>query len=197
MKAVPKILKLDLYGRPIEWVGWQAASALYCKDKIAWEMGDSHYEIYGGKNKLSGKRSMIELNTIIAVRDHHVQTLEKLVPPLCNKTLFARDQNICLYCGKNFSLRELTRDHVLPTAQDGLNIWTNVVTACKRCNHKKANKTPEQAYMPLLSIPYAPNHAEYLILSNRRVLADQMSFLKKHVKNEKLLTDLKGGDSWK
>jgi len=45
------------------------------------------------------------------------------------------------------------------------------------CNHKKADRTPEEAGMKLLAVPYTPNLAEYLILSNRRILADQMEFL--------------------
>jgi len=36
--------------------------------------------------------------------------------------------------------------------------------------------------MKLLYVPYAPNRAEYLILMNRNILADQMEFLLKQVK---------------
>jgi hypothetical protein len=35
--------------------------------------------------------------------------------------------------------------------------------------------------MELLYAPYVPNRAEYLILTNRRILADQMEFLAQHV----------------
>ena len=31
--------------------------------------------------------------------------------------------------------------------------------------------------MALVAVPYVPNRAEYLALSNRRILADQMEFL--------------------
>ena len=43
---------------------------------------------------------------------------------------------------------------------------------------RKGGRTPEQARMPLLAVPYVPNWAEFLALSNRRILADQMGFLK-------------------
>ena len=72
----------------------------------------------------------------------------------------------------------LTRDHVKPVSRGGGNHWLNVVTACKRCNTRKGSKTPEEASMPLLAIPYVPNVAEYLVLRNRRILGDQMEFLK-------------------
>jgi hypothetical protein len=40
---------------------------------------------------------------------------------------------------------------------------------------------PEEAGVELLYAPYVPNKAEYLILTNRRILSDQMDFLKQHV----------------
>ena len=83
-----------------------------------------------------------------------------------------------MYCGNKFRDELLTRDHVKPISQGGLDRWSNVVTACKHCNTRKGCRTPEEAHMPLLAIPYVPNWAEYLALSNRRILADQMEFLK-------------------
>jgi hypothetical protein len=57
----------------------------------------------------------------------------------------------------------------------------NVVTSCRWCNQKKGNRTLEEARLQLLYVPYVPNRAEYLILTNRRILADQMEFLRQHV----------------
>jgi hypothetical protein len=34
--------------------------------------------------------------------------------------------------------------------------------------------------MQLLAIPFTPNHAEYVYLQGKRVLADQMDFLRAH-----------------
>ena len=53
--------------------------------------------------------------------------------------------------------RDLTIDHVLPASWGGPKTWTNVVTACRPCNQKKADRTPEKAHMPLLKIPKAPS----------------------------------------
>ena len=63
-------------------------------------------------------------------------------------------------------------------SRGGRDRWSNVVTACRSCNTRKGNRTPEEARMPLLAVPYVPNWAEYLALSNRKILADQMEFLK-------------------
>lgn len=74
----------------------------------------------------------------------------------------------------------LSRDHVTPLSMGGADAWNNVVTACKRCNNFKAGRTPEQAGMILLAVPFTPTHAEYVFLRGRRVLADQMEFLAAH-----------------
>ena len=102
------------------------------------------------------------------------------VPPLNNETLFRRDANLCMYCGNRFTARELSRDHVRPFCQGGRDVWNNVVAACRRCNNHKASRTPEQAGMQLLAVPFTPTYAEYIYLKGRRVLADQMEYLLAH-----------------
>jgi 5-methylcytosine-specific restriction endonuclease McrA len=103
------------------------------------------------------------------------------VPPLNNRELFHRDRQICAYCATSFSGVKLTRDHIVPFSKGGRDTWMNVVTACRSCNERKSDRTPEGAGMELVYLPYVPNRAEYLILTNRRILADQMEFLAQHV----------------
>ena len=103
------------------------------------------------------------------------------VPPLNNRELFHRDRQICAYCAKSFPGARLTRDHIKPFSKGGRDTWMNVVTACRSCNERKSDRTPEGAGMELVYLPYVPNRAEYLILTNRRILADQMEFLAQHV----------------
>jgi hypothetical protein len=49
---------------------------------------------------------------------------------------------------------------------------------------------PEEAGLELRYVPYVPNKAEYLILTNRRILADQMEFLLQHVASHSRVFDL-------
>jgi hypothetical protein len=105
------------------------------------------------------------------------RVFDHFTPPLCNRTLFRRDDYRCLYCGNQFSRSELTRDHVIPTSRGGTDKWENVVAACKRCNWLKDCLTPEEANMPLLAIPFKPNSYEWHFLAKDRVLADQMEYL--------------------
>jgi 5-methylcytosine-specific restriction endonuclease McrA len=70
--------------------------------------------------------------------------------------IFARDRNICQYCGKPFNRNELSIDHVIPRSYGGKSLWDNVVCCCFACNRKKGGKTPKQAGMKLLSPPHKP-----------------------------------------
>ncbi len=179
---LPLILRLDVTGQPVNWIPWQEAVCLYARGRVAWTAGENKFSLHGGSSRLTGEVSIIEINSIIAVKGENRRRLRKLAPPLNNLELFRRDHHLCLYCGKSPKLSQLTRDHVKPISRGGKNHWLNVVTACKRCNTHKGSKTPEEAGMPLLAIPYVPNVAEYLVLRNRRILGDQMEFLKMQFK---------------
>lgn len=68
--------------------------------------------------------------------------------------IFNRDRFTCQYCGRE--TRELTIDHIMPRSRGGGHIWTNVVSACIPCNHRKAEKTPAEAGMRPLRRPLPP-----------------------------------------
>ena len=177
-------LRIDTTGLPLEWIDFKEAAKLYSVGDVVYTLGDHLYTIRGGINAKSGLRSQININSIIATRGrskHFQQKLSDFTPPLNNQTLFKRDDHLCLYCGSQYSKRELTRDHVTPISRGGQDIWQNVVSACKRCNNIKGGKTPEESNMGLLAIPFAPSYAEYILLQGRNILADQMSFLLSHI----------------
>lgn len=178
----PLILALDQNGVPQRWISWQEACFYYAREMVAWDAGDNAFTLRGGISRLTGQRSAITANSIIALRGHsHGQGYNRHVPPLSNRELFHRDRHLCAYCGREFSSQRLTRDHVIPISKGGSDTWTNVVAACMPCNQKKGARLLEKAGMELLYLPYVPNRAEFLILSNRQILADQMDFLARHV----------------
>jgi 5-methylcytosine-specific restriction endonuclease McrA len=185
-----QVLRTDVSGMPLEWVGYQDAVRLITLDQVSYSLGRRLFTIHGGINALSGQQSTIDVNAILATIGHHPHKHlfhESYVPPLSNKALFRRDQNLCLYCGQTFPQYLLSRDHVSPLSQGGRDIWANVVTACKRCNNHKAGRTPEQADLQLLAIPFTPTHAEYIYLQGRQILADQMEFLLAHFPRKSVL----------
>ncbi len=175
-----QVLRTDVSGMPLEWINYQEATKLYCAEQVAYTCGEPLYIVHGGINSKTGLRSSIEINSIIATYGNNKSLHANYVPPLNNQTLFKRDTHVCLYCGEGFDRRDLSRDHVTPISHGGEDVWSNVVTACKRCNNQKADCTPEQAGMQLLAVPFVPTHAEYIYLQGRRVLADQMKFLLAH-----------------
>lgn len=178
----PLILQLDVAGNPCRWINFEQAAFYYAKELVAWSMGQEGVRINGGVSRMTGLQSFLDLNTIIAVKGELGDRQLYRVPSLTNRSLFRRDHHICAYCGNEFSHAELTRDHVTPRSRGGKDVWTNVVSACSSCNkYKDDAPTPEDAGMKLLYVPYAPNRAEYLLLMNRTVLADQMEFLKARV----------------
>lgn len=181
MQTLPKVLKLSAGGMPVAWVDWQRAVCLYLEDKVLWEAGAQAIELRGGWNRASGQRSTFRLSPIIAVHDRSRIWELGGVFPLTRRRLVARDRNMCLYCGTPVNDSTMTIDHVHPRGQGGRHVWENVVTACRRCNQDKGCRTPEQAGMTLLAVPFAPNVAEILLLSGRHVLADQMDYLEKFV----------------
>ncbi len=178
-----QILRTDVAGMPLEWIDYRDAVRLYHLEQVAYACGTHLYTVRGGICARTGLRSRIEVNSIIATLGNNhalLKARKRYVPPLNNPALFRRDAHVCLYCGNQFSDRDLSRDHVTPIIQCGADTWNNVVTACKRCNNHKAGRRPEEAGMELLAVPFTPTHAEYIFLQGKRVLADQMEFLRAH-----------------
>ena len=186
------VLRTDVSGMPLEWIDYREAARLYHQEQVAYACGSLVYTLYGGVNARTGRRTVVEVSSILATVGHTGNpgnTRHDYVPPLNNETLFRRDAHICLYCAQRFITRELSRDHVRPFIQGGMDVWTNVVTACRRCNNFKAGRTPEQAHLQLVAVPFTPTYAEYIFLKGRRVLADQMEYLIAHFPRSSPLHD--------
>lgn len=81
--------------------------------------------------------------------------------PWSRRGVLIRDQHRCAYCGR----RATTVDHVVPKAQGGGDSWLNTVASCAQDNHRKADRTPEEAGMPLLQRPFVPSPADAMLLA--------------------------------
>ena len=185
-----RILRINTAGAPIEWLSWQEAVCLHARELVSWTYGEEVMDVHGGFSRETGEQTVVTLNSIMACKGK-VFTNSRRQPPLTNRALFKRDHYTCLYCGKTFEYEQLSRDHVKPVSKGGRDIWTNVVTSCKRCNARKGNSNLADISMDLLALPYKPNHAEFLALSHSgRILGDQMAFLKRQFSsNSRLLLD--------
>lgn len=95
--------------------------------------------------------SIIRLHTYINIPFKNVM--------LTRYNIFKRDGYRCLYCS---ATENLTIDHVLPRSRGGTSVWTNLVTACRKCNSKKGNRLPEEAGMKLPYQPYRPSFIVFI-----------------------------------
>lgn len=171
------VLQLDISGRPQSWMTPREAAVLYASDAIAWTLGDAFQVLRGGVQRATGLQSRIEVHPIVAVRGAIPSRAWRQSPALTNPKLFARDRQVCAYCGGRFQLDDLTREHIVPVSRGGLDTWMNCITACKACNGHKGSRLPEEARMSLLYMPYVPSLHEDMILRGRRIVSDQMDFL--------------------
>ncbi|WJG09896.1 HNH endonuclease [Aliiglaciecola sp. LCG003] len=171
------VLRLNKSGMPQAWITPEDAAKHYAQGRVLFELGESKKILHGGWNN-QGVQSVLELSSIIACEGKVTAMGGEI--SLCNRYLFRRDNYLCMYCGQKFKPSQLTRDHIMPRSRGGKDIWTNTATACSRCNCHKAARTPEEAGMTLIAIPFVPNVYERFYLMNRRILSDQMAFLGNH-----------------
>ena len=78
---------------------------------------------------------------------------------LTRYNIFKRDGYKCQYCG---ATKDLTLDHLIPKSKGGKSTWTNLVTACKHCNAKKGDYTPEEVGLTLAKTPVKPSYLVFL-----------------------------------
>ncbi len=82
------------------------------------------------------------------------------------KNLFERDKYTCQYCGEKPQNRRvalkwmeekaLNLDHVVPRSRGGKTTWSNIVSACYKCNTKKGNKLLKEIGWKLIKQPKIP-----------------------------------------
>jgi 5-methylcytosine-specific restriction endonuclease McrA len=110
--------------------------------------------------------SVIKLNRFVRVPYRHSV-------PLSRRALFARDGGRCVYCAAPAT----SIDHVIPRSRGGDHSWENVVSACQRCNHAKADKPLKELGWRLRSSPRAPVGAAWRVLSAGRADATWLPYL--------------------
>ncbi len=98
---------------------------------------------------------------------------------LTRQNIFKRDGHRCVYCN---STEDLTLDHVMPKSRGGRTSWENLATACKRCNAKKGDCTPEEAMMLMRHRPFKPSFVLFLRDYSGAVEESWMPFLAKREK---------------
>jgi 5-methylcytosine-specific restriction endonuclease McrA len=129
-------------------VSWQKAIILWFQEKV--EILEYH------SSYARSSKDKFQLPSVLKLKSY-VRLKNKNYVRFCRENVYLRDEYTCQYCAHQFHPKQLTLDHVIPASKKGEKSWTNVVTACRECNQKKANRTPTQAKMPLLNEPKMPH----------------------------------------
>ena len=175
---VHEVLQLDVQGTPQAWLKPQEAALHYATNSVAWFDGNGPLcTLRGGWNAVTGKQSLMEIYPIIALRGASKVNLFDVAPSVSSDKLFRRDRHTCAYCANVFPARELECEHVIPESRGGAWDWRNLVSACRSCNARKADRSPEEAGMPLYYLPYVPSRWEGFLLEGRNIRADVHEWL--------------------
>ena len=98
-----------------------------------------------------------EVPSVIKLKQYVNMPFRNVV--LSRQNVFKRDGGKCVYCE---SRKDLTIDHVIPKSRGGKTTWTNLVTACRKCNSRKGDDLPDEANMPLPYQPFKPSFVMFL-----------------------------------
>lgn len=172
------VLQLDIQGTPQAWISLEQAAVRYALGAVAWEEGNGPLAVLrGGFNSVAGRQSLLAVHPIIAVRGQSRVNLFDVAVGVGKHKLLRRDRHTCAYCGEVHAERDLQAEHIVPASRGGPYSWMNLVTACAWCNARKGARTPEEAGMPLLYLPYVPSRYEAFLLEGRRIRADVHEWL--------------------
>ena len=172
------VLQLDIQGTPQSWLTLEQAAVHVATGAVAWSLGDRPLaRLRGGQQLATGRQSVIEVPPIIALAGGSRVNLFRLAPCYTRAKLMRRDRLSCAYCGQRFAPQQLSADHIRPQSRGGPWHWMNLVTACQPCNRRKADRTPEEAGMPLLYLPYVPSRFEDFLLQGRSIRGDVHAWL--------------------
>jgi hypothetical protein len=172
------VLQLDITGLPQAWISVEQAACLVATDAVVWSAGEQPMAVLrGGFNTATGRQSVLAVPPIVALRGASRINLFDVVPTFGKAKLLKRDRHTCAYCADVQDARALTVDHIVPASRGGALSWMNTVAACRPCNSRKADRTPDEARMPLLFAPFVPSRFEDFILKGRHIRADVHDWL--------------------
>lgn len=142
-----KVALLNMDGQPLQLISKEKAALLLYKGVAT---PCEHHGIAKVFRSISTEIIVTKAIRLVKFIKWIYEDTKKVV--WSKRNVLARDKHKCQYCGTKAD----TIDHVTPKSKGGRNGWLNTVAACKPCNTKKDNKTPEQAGMTLRKKPYQP-----------------------------------------
>lgn len=155
-----RTLVLDQTYQPHRIVSWQKAVTLLFGGKV--ELVEAYDETVRSVSLTMQVPAVVRLVRAVRRRKREIR--------FSRYNVMVRDRFTCQYCGDVLRAKELTMDHVVPRSRGGATSWENVLSACRPCNGKKADRTPREAGMKPLSWPkkptWLPNEAFHVQVSD-------------------------------
>jgi 5-methylcytosine-specific restriction endonuclease McrA len=163
-KAMSRTLVLNATYEPLGVITERRALILVLNHRATMiEESGTVLHFSGGKVDLP---SVIRLNKFVRIPYRHAV-------PLSRRAIFARDGGRCVYCAAPAT----SIDHVIPRSRGGGHNWENVVSACHKCNHLKADKQLKEIGWRLRQIPREPVGAAWRILGTGQTNSRWLQYL--------------------
>lgn len=152
-----RVLVLNATYEPLSLISVQRAIVLLLKEKA--ELVEATAE------RLHAAHTSFLVPAVIRLV-YYVRIPHPVILAPTRRSVILRDNFTCQYCGAAPGRSLLTLDHVLPRSRGGQTSWDNVVTACRACNMRKSDRTPEEAGMVLRKRPGRPHYLAFLLLAD-------------------------------
>jgi 5-methylcytosine-specific restriction endonuclease McrA len=162
-----RVLVLNATYEPLSVVSVQRAIVLLLKEKA--EL------IEAATERLHSETISYPVPLVIRLV-YYVRIPRQVTLTPSRNSVLLRDNFTCQYCGDTPGRSGLTLDHVLPRSRGGQTSWENVVAACRSCNIRKGDRTPEEAGMLLNRRPRRPHYLAFLLLSGTQEVWDKYVF---------------------
>ncbi len=157
-------LVLNATYEPLSVVSARRAICLVLCDK-ADIVADDGTQVHSERMSVSSPL-VIRLRYVVKVPYHRHTAMSR-------RAVFARDNHKCGYCGSHAD----SIDHVLPRSRGGKNVWENVIAACRSCNLRKRDRTPEEAGMKMMTMPRTPREMSWIAFAVPRVPEEWKPYL--------------------
>ncbi|WP_225755172.1 HNH endonuclease [Actinotalea sp. Marseille-Q4924] len=162
--GLPRALVLNASREPLCVVGVHRAVSLVLAGKAVVLESD-------GRVLRSERMALPVPHVLCLTRYVHVPYRRSVTPT--RRTVLARDGQRCAYCAGPAD----TVDHVHPRSRGGRHVWTNVVAACSRCNHRKADRLLSEIGWQLLVTPTHPRGPAAVLGASVRPHPSWMAYL--------------------
>ena len=149
-------LVLNASYEPLSIVSSRRAVCLVIADKADMVEADGEF--------LRSERLTMSSPAVIRLR-YMVSAPRRRIASVSRRAVFARDDYRCQYCGNHAD----SIDHVVPRSRGGRDVWDNLAAACRPCNSRKRNRTPDEAGMRLIRPCRAPRATAWIVVGGSLV----------------------------